>query len=261
MAEPVADGSAFASGSQTSVRGDEKCRIPALLQIYLDKRAPVQVRGDSWVLGRLREAENLSGAYGRGVSLGSLGEDLVHGLSSVGHGGTELVSVDGHGRGWVHMAHDVRDPLGRYPWSDSRDTAVWRVSPRCEPSLMPHSRRSMPQHGRQLTRTRLRRPGECRRAQTTQDPIALVPSAVTICQSMRPSVREGSPVRSSPLSLPCFGAATEGNRCPERFLDAELGCSPGELELGVDVEFRVSVAQVCFDGAFAEEQVPGDVRR
>ena len=44
-------------------------------------------------------------------------------------------------------------------------------------------------------------------------------------------------------------------------LDAELGCSSGEFELGVDVEFRVGVAQVCFDGAFAEEQVPGDVRR
>jgi hypothetical protein len=44
-------------------------------------------------------------------------------------------------------------------------------------------------------------------------------------------------------------------------LDTELGCSSGELELRVDVEFRVSVAQVCFDGAFAEEKVPGDVRR
>ena len=44
-------------------------------------------------------------------------------------------------------------------------------------------------------------------------------------------------------------------------LDAEFGCSSGEFELGADVEFRVSVAQVCFDGAFAEEQVPGDVRR
>jgi hypothetical protein len=44
-------------------------------------------------------------------------------------------------------------------------------------------------------------------------------------------------------------------------LDAEFGCSSGEFELGADVEFRVSVAQVCFDGAFAEEQVPGNVRR
>ena len=44
-------------------------------------------------------------------------------------------------------------------------------------------------------------------------------------------------------------------------LDAEFGCSSGEFELGADVEFRVSIAQVCFDGAFAEEQVPGDVRR
>ena len=44
-------------------------------------------------------------------------------------------------------------------------------------------------------------------------------------------------------------------------LDAEFGCSSGEFELGADVEFRVSVAQVCFDGAFAEKQVPGDVRR
>jgi hypothetical protein len=44
-------------------------------------------------------------------------------------------------------------------------------------------------------------------------------------------------------------------------LNAEFGCSSGEFELGADVEFRVSIAQVCFDGAFAEEQVPGDVRR
>jgi len=44
-------------------------------------------------------------------------------------------------------------------------------------------------------------------------------------------------------------------------LDAELGCSSGELKLGVDAELRVGVAQMCFDGAFAEEQVPGDFRR
>ena len=44
-------------------------------------------------------------------------------------------------------------------------------------------------------------------------------------------------------------------------LNAEFGCSSGELELGADVEFHVSVAQVCFDSAFTEEQVPGDVRR
>jgi hypothetical protein len=66
--------------------------------------------------------------------------------------------------------------------------------------------------------------------------------------------------RSSPLSLLRFGAETK-ETAVRSGLDAELGCSPGELELGVDVEFRVSVAQVCFDGAFAEEQVPGDLRR
>jgi hypothetical protein len=35
--------------------------------------------------------------------------------------------------------------------------------------------------------------------------------------------------------------------------DAEVGCSSGELELGVDVELRISVAQVRFNGAFAQE--------
>ena len=71
--------------------------------------------------------------------------------------------------------------------------------------------------------------------------------------------------------LTCYQAATSDHRYAARRpsvreslligLDAELGCSSGELKLGVDVELRVGVAQMCFDGAFAEEQVPGDVRR
>ena len=64
-----------------------------------------------------------------------------------------------------------------------------------------------------------------------------------------------------PSSLSCFAAPSAGKSFLLSVLDAELGCSSGELKLGVDVKLGVSVTQVCFDGALAKEQVPGDVRR
>ena len=59
---------------------------------------------------------------------------------------------------------------------------------------------------------------------------------------------------------PCFASRAQANSLLIGS-DAELGCSSGELELGVDVELRVGVAQMCFDSPLAKEQTPGNVMR